>query len=81
MAYNQTNLLMDIEEAQSIWLEHQKDERTNVWIYKKYIYPRFRISIKTFYNWLSRNVAKERRELQEKADAAGKQLSLFEDEE
>lgn len=76
MAYTQTNLLHRIEQAQTIWAEHNKDERSNVWIYEHHIYPKFHISIKTFYNWLNVNVAKKRRELSEK-HTQEKQLNLF----
>ncbi|EKB60951.1 hypothetical protein HMPREF9700_00446 [Bergeyella zoohelcum CCUG 30536] len=43
-------------------------------IYRKYIYPKFRISLKTLNNALSTNIKKELKELPE---PNGQQLSLF----
>lgn len=81
MAYNQNNLLDRIEKVQEIWKKHNLDERTNEWIYKHHIQDAFDISLKTFYNYLSRNVARERRELEEKANTQSNQLSLWDNEE
>ncbi|MCG8474187.1 MAG: hypothetical protein MI784_01705 [Cytophagales bacterium] len=62
MAYNKINKLQLIIDIQNIVLDFQEDH-TNEWIYSKKIYPVYRISRRTFYNYLSINAKKELREL------------------
>ena len=53
MAYNRKNKLEQIIEVQNITLEHSRRGVTQQWIYCQLIYPRFRISRSTFYNYLA----------------------------
>jgi hypothetical protein len=52
MAYNKKNRLKRIIEIQNIVLEHQKLGMTNKKIYELHIRPRFRISKRTFDEYL-----------------------------
>jgi len=52
-------------EVQRIYLLHKEDGIPNTYIYRKYIYPVFFISERTFYRYLRRNVKRELRQLQQ----------------
>ncbi|MDR1199934.1 MAG: hypothetical protein LBK94_13155 [Prevotellaceae bacterium] len=60
------NFLKKIVEVQNITLEHTARGCTQIWVYRKIIYPRFFISLKTYYRWLGEPVKKELAELEEK---------------
>ena len=65
MGYNRRNLLIKILEVQSIYLEHSKRGVTGKWIFNELIYPKYKISRATFYNYLATNAKKELKELDE----------------
>lgn len=65
MGYNKRNLLIKILDVQTIYMEHSKRGATGKWIFNELIYPKFRISRATFYNYLATNARKELRELDE----------------
>ena len=51
-------------QVQEIYLEHTNKGVSNRYIYRKYIYPVYYISERTFYRYLARNAKKEIRELE-----------------
>ncbi|HIW97147.1 MAG TPA: hypothetical protein H9866_01460 [Candidatus Tidjanibacter gallistercoris] len=53
MAYNKRNKLTLIADIQTIVLEHTDRGVTQEWVYRNVIYPRYRISRTTFYNYLA----------------------------
>lgn len=55
MAYNRTNKLILILDIQRVVLEHKKRGVSQEWIYVNLIYPQYRISRTTFYNYLGCN--------------------------
>ena len=68
MAYNQHNLLDEIQEVQDIYSKHIEEGVTAQFIFENYIEKVFHISRTTFFTYLRRNVKKERRILEEKAE-------------
>jgi hypothetical protein len=58
------NYLRKVVEVQNITLEHINRGCTQIWVYKKIIYPRFFISLNTFYRWLGEPAKKELAELE-----------------
>lgn len=64
MSYNKRNLLIKIVEIQTIYIEHSKRGATGKWIFNELIYPKYRISRSTFYNYLATNAKKELKELE-----------------
>jgi hypothetical protein len=80
MAYNRKNLLKEVEEIQGIYSKHSPEGVTAAYIFNNYIKDIFHISERTFFNYLNINVAKERREIEEK-EAISLQSSLFTDEQ
>lgn len=59
MGYNREDFLKRIIEVQNITLEHTKRGVSQKWIYQNIIYPRFMISIATYYNYLAYNAKQE----------------------
>lgn len=62
MAYNRRNILKRIVEIQNLTLEHTSRGVTQVWVFEHIIQPRFVISIRTYYNFLSINAKTELKE-------------------
>ncbi|MEG2276653.1 MAG: hypothetical protein RSA53_05390 [Odoribacter sp.] len=73
MGYNRRNILRRIVEIQNITLEHTKRGVSQKWVYENVIFPRFYLSVATYYNYLDINARAELRKLEE-AEAA--QLKL-----
>lgn len=65
MAYNGRNFLERVIEIQNITREHTERGCTQKWVYQHIIHPRFKISIDTYYKYLSRNAKRELRTLKE----------------
>jgi hypothetical protein len=59
MAYSNQNRLKRIKDIQDIYLLHKKEGVTTRYVYKAHIYPVYKISMATFYNYLSTNAKKE----------------------
>ncbi len=64
MAYNRRNLLIKILDVQSLVLKHQKEGSKQIWIYKNIIFPKYHMSIGTYYNYLNTNARKELKDLE-----------------
>jgi len=64
MAYNRKNILQRIIDIQTIYLQHKDQGVTGEFIYNRYIHPVYRISRKTFYNYLGINAKKELKDLE-----------------
>lgn len=64
--YNNRNKLKLIAEVQAEYLLHENSGLTTRAIYKKFIYPRFYISIATLYNYLAVPVKREMKKLDTK---------------
>lgn len=74
MAYNRLNILSRIIDIQNITIEHTSRGVTQKWVYDHVIYPRYFISLATFYNYLGVNA---RRELSRLKSAEAAQPTLF----
>lgn len=59
MAYNKTNLLIKALDVQTIYMEHSKRGATAKWIYTELVFPKYKISRATFYNYLATNAKLE----------------------
>lgn len=72
MAYNKKNILTRIVDIQTITLDNTRRGVTQEWVYINIVYPQYRISRRTFYNYLSipaKKLLKEREQ--------NKQMVLF----
>jgi len=78
MAYSKRNKLERIIDIQSLYLEKQEIGLTPTVIFRDHIYPLYKISRTTFYNYLNTNA---KRELAILDTQAANQISLFPDEE
>lgn len=63
MAYNRKNMLARIIDIQNITIEHTSRGATQQWVYQNIIFPKYLISIGTYYNYLSRNAKGELKKL------------------
>lgn len=63
MAYNNNNRFLRIKEIQDVFLLHKTDGNTTRYVYKNYIFPKYKISISAFYNYMGINVRKELKQL------------------
>ncbi len=77
MAYSGKNRLKRIIDVQNITLEHKQKGVTQEHIYWNIIYPVYRISKKTYYDYLGTNAKAELKKLEAKEKAEKKQLKLF----
>ena len=59
MAYNRKNMLARIIDIQNITIEHTSRGATQQWVYQNIIFPKYFISIGTYYNYLARNAKGE----------------------
>ncbi|MFZ4547544.1 MAG: hypothetical protein ACOYN4_08920 [Bacteroidales bacterium] len=66
MTYTRKNLLLTILEVQALVLEYQGKGKTQQWIHKNIIHPKYFISISTYYNYLKINARKELKEYEQK---------------
>jgi hypothetical protein len=66
MAYNRKNVLKKIIEIQETTLAHTKKGTSQQWVYENLIYPRYCISLSTFYNYLGTNAKKEVNDMERK---------------
>lgn len=74
MAYNRKNILQRMIDIQEIYLKKQAEGLNAITIYRNHVYPVYRISRATFYEYLGTNAKKELKELDRIEKA---QLSLF----
>jgi hypothetical protein len=63
--YAKINYLKKVAEVQNITLEHTRRGISQAWVYRNVIYPRFFISLKTFYRWLGESAKRELAELED----------------
>jgi len=73
MGYNRRNLLIKMLDVQNIYMEHSSRGATGKWIFNELIYPQFRISRATFYNYLGTNAKKELKQM----DAADSEKKAY----
>ena len=79
MAYSKKNRIQRIIDIQEIYKEHSKHHSggcTDRYIYRELVFPVYRISERTFYEYLAEPSPKK--QLAEITEAQKKQLSLFE---
>ena len=57
--YNRRNYLLRVKDVQDIYMKHHQCGCTDTYIYATYIYPTYRISRTTFYNYLSTPAVRE----------------------
>lgn len=74
MAYNRSNILNRIIDVQNITIEHTRRGVTQQWVYDHIIFPKYRISIGTYYNYLATNAKAELKKIEAVKNA---QLALF----
>ena len=65
MAYNRANFYEKVIDIQDVVLEHSKKGVSQKWIYENIVYPQYRISRATFYNYLGLNAKAKLRRLKE----------------
>jgi hypothetical protein len=63
VAYNRKNILTRIVDIQTVTLEHTRRGVSQEFVYNDIIYPRYRISKRTYYRYLKENAKKELKEL------------------
>lgn len=73
MAYNRMNILKHIIDVQNTTIEHTARGVSQQWVYENIIYPRYVISIGTYYSYLSCNAKSELKKIE---TAKAEQLSL-----
>ena len=59
VTYNPRNYYTKVAAMQEEYLAHGNSGRTELYIYRTFIYPRFYISRSTFYRWLTINPSRE----------------------
>lgn len=77
MAYTKRNRLLRIVDVQAIYRQHSKNfdgEADDTWIHNNLIFPKYRISRSSFYEYLKTPAAKM---LKEMDGTKKEQLSLF----
>lgn len=72
MAYNRRNLLTRMIDVQMIVLEHTSRGVTQEWVYRNEVYPKLRISRRTFYEYLGTPAKMELK----KIEALPKQMEI-----
>ncbi len=77
MAYNRRNILQRIIDIQELTMELKDKGVTQEFIFWEHIYPKYRISKTTYYNYLATNAKAEMKKLLEKKKAEKAQLNLF----
>lgn len=65
MAYTKKNKYQRIIDIQDLTLEHTKKGVTQEWVYNNIVYPTWRISRRSYYNYLSINAKSELKKLEE----------------
>jgi len=63
MSYKNLNKLKRIIEIQNLTIEHTQKGCTQKWVYDNIIFPRFYISLSTYYSYLGYNAKVELKKL------------------
>jgi len=74
VAYNRRNILQRIIDVQDITIEYTANGVSQEYVFQKVIEPNYRISRRTYYNYLGTNAKKELRSLEQYKAA---QMALF----
>ncbi len=74
MSYNRRNILQRMIDIQNIVLAHGERGVTQEWVYENEIYPLYKISRRTFYDYLGTNAKAELKKL---TQVAKMQPTLF----
>ena len=77
MAYNRKNILQRMIDIQDLYRLHSQRHNgcsTDKWIFENLVWPNYRISRATFYEYLGTNAKKELKDILE---AEKEQLTLF----
>jgi transaldolase len=74
MSYSRKNKLTLIQDVQQVYNSNKKEGTTTIHVYRTNIYPLYRISLATFYNYLSTPASKILKEMEKKREM---QPSLF----
>ncbi len=77
MAYNRKNILTRVLEIQELYSEKSKLGISNVKIFNNHIFPKYKISMRTFYEYLA---IPAKRDLKKIEEAEKQQLKLFDNE-
>lgn len=78
MAYNRKNLLLRIIDVQELYKKHSKHHggsASDRWIHREIVFPKYKISERTFYEWLAEPSPKK--QIEDIEAAKKSQLSLF----
>jgi hypothetical protein len=73
MAYNRLNILTRIVIIQEITMQHTAKGVTQEWVYSNLVFPTYRVSRRTYYNYLGTPAKMELK----KIDKQPKQMQLF----
>ncbi len=74
MAYTRENLLLRMIDVQEVTLEHTQKGVTQEWVFNNVVRPRYRISRKTYYNYLA---TPAKRQLKHLREVSSIQMQLF----
>lgn len=79
MAYDRKNRLQRMIDIQEITLEHTSKGITQEWVYKNVIKPQYRISRRTYFEYLAVNAKKELKDLEQGRNGEDdkRQLKIF----
>lgn len=67
--YHRKNFLLRVAAMQREYMLHRNTGRSEMYVYRTWIYPKFWISRSTFYNWLAINPTRELEKLREEEPA------------
>ncbi len=67
MSYNRKNKLLFMKDVLDLYLQEKKPGISTAYVYRTFIYPRYRISMTTLYKYLSTPVTKLLKEDEKKA--------------
>lgn len=67
--YHRKNFLLRVAAMQREYMAHRNTGRSEMYVYRTWIYPKFWISRSTFYNWLAINPTRELEKLREEEPA------------
>lgn len=74
MSYNRKNILQRMIDIQNLVLEHKARGVTQEWVYSNLVYPTYKISRRTFYDYLGTNA---KAELKRMVNAENLQMSMW----
>ena len=65
MGYNRKNILKRKIDIQNVVLEHKRHGATQEWVFENIVYPTYRISRRTYYDYLGENAKAELKRIEQ----------------